>query len=55
MLKKLLSQSEKVAKCNFKSKLKYMKNVSSNEMKCFFASAEDRFHVFELFCRKKSF
>ncbi len=31
---KLLSQWEKVAKCNFKSKLKYMKDVSFswNEM-----------------------
>ncbi len=32
---KLLSQWEKVAKCNFKSKLKYMKDVSFHEMKCY--------------------
>ncbi len=32
---KLLSQWEKVAKCNFKSKLKYMKYVFFHEMKCY--------------------
>ncbi len=39
---KLLSQWEKVAKCNFKSKLKYMKMFLSHEMKCYL-HAEDRF------------
>ncbi len=51
---KLLSQWEKVAKCNFKSKAQELHE------KCFFlmkwtvlCNAEDRFsRVFELFCRK---
>ncbi len=38
------------AKCNFKSKLKYMKDVSFwNEM--LFAMQKTDFHVLELFCR----
>ncbi len=37
---KLLSQSEKVAKCNFKSKAQLHEKFSSNEMNCF-CNAED--------------
>ncbi len=37
---KLLSQSEKVAKCNFKSKAQLHEKVLSNEMN-FFCNAED--------------
>ncbi len=50
---KSLSQSEKVAKCNFKSKAQLHKNYS-HEITVF-CNAEDRFHVFELFCRKSHF
>ncbi len=48
---KLLSQSEKVAKCNFKSKAQLHEKVLSNEMN-FFAMQKTAFHAFELFCRK---
>ncbi len=48
---KLLTQWEKVAKCNFKSKAQVHE-------RCFFlmkwnviCNAEDRFHVLEIFCR----
>ncbi len=47
---KVLSQWEKVAKCNFKSKLKYMKDVSFHEMKCYL-QCRRQFHMLELFCR----
>ncbi len=43
----------KVAKCNFKSTLKYMKDVSFHEMKCYL-HAEDRFSCLELFLRAKN-
>ncbi len=48
---KLLSQWEKVAKCNFKSKLKYMKDVSFSWNEMLFAMQKTDFHVLELFCR----
>ncbi len=38
------SQWEKVAKCNLRVRLKYMKDVSSHEMNVI-CNAEDRFHV----------
>ncbi len=47
---KVLSQWEKGAKCNFKSTLKYMKDVSFMKWNVI-CNAEDRFHVLELFCR----
>ncbi len=47
---KLLSQWEKVAKCNFKSKLNTWKMFLSHEMKAM-CNAEDRFHVLRAFCR----
>ncbi len=47
---KLLSQWEKVAKCNFKSKLKYMKDVSFSWNEVLFAMQKTDFHVLELFC-----
>ncbi len=48
---KLISQWEKVAKCNFKSKAQStMKDVLSHEMKCY-CNAEDRFSCVELFAR----
>ncbi len=47
---KLLSQWEKVAKCNFKSKAQVHENFFSwNEM--LFAMQKTDFHVLELFCR----
>ncbi len=48
---KLLSQSEKVAKCNFKSKAQLHEKVLSNEMNCF-CNAEDSILFF---LQKKSF
>ncbi len=48
---KLLSQWEKGAKCNFKSKLKYMKDVSFSWNEMLFAMQKTDFHVLELFCR----
>ncbi len=48
---KLLSQWEKVAKCNFKIKLKYMKDVSFSWNEMLFAMQKTDFHVLELFCR----
>ncbi len=42
---KLLSQREKVAKCNFKSKLKYMKDVSFSWNEMLFAMQKTDFHV----------
>ncbi len=47
---KLLSQWESVLNAILRVKLKYMKDVSFYEMKCY-CNAEDRFHVLELFCR----
>ncbi len=40
---KLLSQWEKVGLCNFRSKLKYMKDVFSHEIKCYL---QCRKHIF---------
>ncbi len=45
----------KVTKCNFKSKLKYMKNVFFLMKWTVFCNAEDRFSWVELFCRKSHF
>ncbi len=49
---KLLSQWEKVAKCNFKSKLKYMKDVSFSWNEMLFAMQKTDFHVLELFAEQ---
>ncbi len=51
---KLISQWEKVAKCNLRANLKYMKNVLSNEITVF-CNAEDRFSWVWAFLQKKSF
>ncbi len=51
---KLLSQSEKVPKCNFKSKLNYMKIFFLMKWTVFAMQKTD-FHEFELFCRKSHF
>ncbi len=50
---KLLSQWEKVAKCNFKSKLKYMKDFFLMKWNVI-CNAEDRFSCLELFLRAKN-
>ncbi len=42
---KLLSQWEKGAKCNFKIKLKYMKDVSFSWNEMLFAMQKTDFHV----------
>ncbi len=42
---KVLSQWEKVAKCNFKSTLKYMKDVSFSWNEMLFAMQKTDFHV----------
>ncbi len=55
MLKKLLSQSEKVAKCNFKSKAQLHEKLFFLKKLTVFCNAEDRFREFELFCRKSHF
>ncbi len=47
---KLLSQWEKVAKCNFKSKLKYMKDFFLMKWNVI-CNAEDRFSCVRAFCR----
>ncbi len=52
---KLLSQSEKVAKCNFKSKAQLHEKLFFLMKLTVFCNAEDRFHEFELFCRKSHF
>ncbi len=43
--------SEKGAKCNLRVQLKYMKDVSFHEMKCYLQWQKTDFHVLELFCR----
>ncbi len=48
---KVLSQWEKGAKCNLRVQLKYMKDVSFYEMKCYLQCRRQIFHVLELFCR----
>ncbi len=48
------SQWEKVAKCNLRVKLKYMKDVLSHEMKWLFAMQEDRFSCVRAFLQSKS-
>ncbi len=48
---KLLSQWEKVAKCNFKSKAQVHENVSFSWNEMLFAMQKTDFHVLELFCR----
>ncbi len=52
---KLLSQWEKVAKCNFKSKAQvHERCFSSHEMKCYLQCAEDRFSCVRAFLQSKS-
>ncbi len=48
---KLLSQWEKVAKCNLRVKLKYIKYVSFSWNEMLFAMQKTDFDVLELFCR----
>ncbi len=48
---KLLSQWEKVAKCNFKSKAQVHERCFLLMKWNVICNAEDRFHVLELFCR----
>ncbi len=48
---KLLSQWEKVAKCNFKSKAQVHKYVSFSWNEMLFAMQKTDFDVLELFCR----
>ncbi len=50
---KLLSQWEKVAKCNFKCNVKYMKDVSFYEMKCYLQCRRQIF-MFRAFLRAKN-
>ncbi len=53
MLKKLLSQSEKVAKCNFKSKAQlHEKMFLSNEMNCFLQCRRQIFMSLSFFAEK---
>ncbi len=49
---KLLSQSEKVAKCNFKSKLNSMKMFLSNGMNCFLQCRRQHFMSLSFFAEK---
>ncbi len=49
---KLLSQSEKVAKCNFKSKAQLHENVLSNEMNCFLQCRRQHFMSLSFFAEK---
>ncbi len=49
---KLLSQSEKVAKCNFKSKVNYMNNFLSNEMNSFLQCRRQIFTCLSFFAEK---
>ncbi len=51
---KLLSQSEKVAKCNFKSKAQLHEKLFFLMKWTVFCNAEDSYE-FELFCRKSHF
>ncbi len=51
MLKNIFLSEKKLLNAILRAKLKYMKNFLSNEMNSF-CNAEDRFHEFELFCRK---
>ncbi len=55
MLKKLLSQSEKVAKCNFKSKAQLHEKVFFLMKLTIFAMQKTAFHEFELFAEKGHF
>ncbi len=48
---KLLSQWEKVVKCNLWIKLKYIKDVSFSWNEMLFAMQKSDFHVLDLFCR----
>ncbi len=52
---KLLSQSEKVAKCNFKSKAQLHEKLFFLMKWTVFAMQKTDFHEFELFCRKSHF
>ncbi len=52
---KLLSQSEKVAKCNFKSKAQLHEKLFFLMKLTVFAMQKTAFHEFELFCRKSHF
>ncbi len=55
MLKNFFLSEKKLLNAILRAKLKYMKNVLSNEIKCFFAMQKTDFHEFELFCRKSHF
>ncbi len=53
MLKSFFLSQKKLLNAILRAKLKYMKNVSSNENELFFCNAEDRFsRVLSFFCRK---
>ncbi len=52
MLKNIFLSEKKLAKCNFRAKLKHMKNVLSNEKEQFFAMQKTDFHEFELISEK---
>ncbi len=52
---KLLSQSEKVAKCNFKSKAQLHEKLFFLMKLTVFAMQKTAFHELELFCRKSHF
>ncbi len=52
---KLLSQWEKVAKCNFRSKAQVHEKCFFLMKWTVFCNAETDFHEFELFCRKSHF
>ncbi len=49
---KLISQSEKVAKCNFKSKAQLHEKFISNEMNCFLQCRRQHFMSLSLFAEK---
>ncbi len=53
MLKSFFLSQKKLLNAILRAKLNYIKMIS-HEMKVF-CNAEDRFHVFELFCRKSHF
>ncbi len=55
MLKNFFLSEKKLLNAILRAKLKYMKNVLSNEMKQFFAMQEDRFSWVWAFLQKKSF
>ncbi len=50
MLKSLFLSERKLLNAILRVKLKYMKEVLSHEIKCY-CNSEDRFSMFELFCK----